>query len=170
MEPTSSSSLLDRAYQLALLQMGQRAYPGNIERHHMQDLQESTDKQRHQFNLVYLIEHGLMAGQVTVNPNNSVTIKCPRLTKDGVDFLQADGGLSAILGVTTIRLHRSDLERLIEERIQLQPDLSPADKTRFVDQLRSLPADATKQVTVELLTRGLDQLPNVLQYIRTFLG
>lgn len=170
MDATASSNLLDRAYQLALLELGRAAYPTNVGIRNLLALKDTTAAQRHDFNLVYLIEHGLMAGAVNITDTVAVSVRQLRITKDGIDFLEADGGLSAILRLTTIRLHRDDLEKLIEERIQLQPDLSPADKKRFVDQLRSLPADATKQVTVELLKRGLDHLPDALQYIRTLLG
>jgi len=170
METPDSPNLLDRTHQLALLRLARSAYPANVKITDLIAIRNSTDSRLHHFNLVYLIEHGLLQGSVSVTEPDAVAVRQLRITKDGIDFMEADGGLSAILQLTTIRLHRDDLQALIEQRIEESPDLSPAEKNRFVDQLRSLPGDATKQVTVELLKRALDHWPDALQYIRSLLG
>jgi len=125
-------------------------------------------------NLLYLEEHGLirhgLERQDYVGGEPAYFQHQPaQITADGLDFLEADGGLSAILGVLTVRLHDDTIKTLIEAKI-LESDLSPADKQKFSARLRSLPADATKHLVMKLLDLGLEKSPAALGAIGTALG
>lgn len=85
-----------------------------------------------------------------------------------MDFLADDGGLSAILGVVTIKLHDDTIKALIEGRI-LQSDLPEPEKKRFLAQLRELPAETTKHLVLKLVDLGLDKAPTAIETIGTFL-
>lgn len=125
-------------------------------------------------NLLYLAEHGLIehgfvrqdyiSGQSQYMQTSAATI-----TADGLDFLEDDGGLSAILGVVTVRLHDDTIKSLIEAKI-LASDMPQPDKKRWLDQLRSLPADATKHLVLKLVDLGLDSSPSALRAIGKLLG
>lgn len=119
-------------------------------------------------NLYYLAEHGLITTAVEINADMSFFYRPAQITKDGLDFLAADGGLTAILGVVTIKFHEDTLKALIEEKIT-DSELAPADKNRYVAALRSLPADATKHLAMKLLDLGLTHAPGALHAIQTAL-
>ncbi len=106
--------------------------------------------------LAYLRDHGLVKATFSGAFGAHEYVSGVQLTHKGVDFLQQDGGLSAILGVVTIRLHEDTIKILVEAKIQ-SSDLPPTDKKRWIDQLRSLPADATKHLALKLVDMGLDQ-------------
>jgi len=120
-------------------------------------------------NLSYLIEHGL-AKKVRDEENISIngTLYIYSATAKGMDFLADDGGLSAILGVVTIKLHDETIKDLIESKI-LQSDLPEPDKKRFLDRLRELPAETTKHLVLKLVDLGLDKTPSAIETIGKFL-
>jgi len=83
------------------------------------------------------------------------------ITASGLDFLAEDGGLSAILGVVTIKLHDDTIKELIGLRIQ-ESELPPSDKKRFLDNLRELPGETTKHLVMKLVDMGLEATPQAL--------
>ncbi len=87
-----------------------------------------------------------------------------RATSRAIDFLADDGGLSAILGVVTIKLHDDTIKSLIESKI-LASDLPPPEKQRYLARLRSLPADATRHVVMKLVDLGLDKSPDAISWL-----
>ena len=120
-------------------------------------------------NLCYLRDHGLIEARLErlVGPDKLWSFAGAKITVKGIDFIAADGGLSAILDVTTVRIHDDTIKDLIEARIT-SSSLEPADKQRYLDRLRSLPADATRQAVLELTKKGVDSLPSVFQWLDTF--
>ena len=75
-------------------------------------------------NLRYLAEHGLV---VCNDKNLSATVK---ITAKGIDFLTDDGGLSAILGVVTVRLHSDTIQALLDAKIN-EANIPPEEKSRL---------------------------------------
>ena len=125
-------------------------------------------------NLLYLEEHGLITLGFTRSgslggDDSFVEVRATRITAKGQDFLLDDGGLSAILGVVTIKLHDDTLKSLVEAKI-LQSDLPQPDKKRWTDQLRELPAETTKHLVLKLVDLGLANAPAALGAIGSALG
>jgi len=117
----------------------------------------------------YLMQHGLIEIKHVIYKEGSEDIQISRATatQKGMDFLLDDGGLSAIFGVLTVRIHDDTLKSLIEAKI-LQADLAPEDKKKWIDQLRSLPADATKHLVLKLVDKGLEGGPAAIAWLGTF--
>lgn len=139
----------NRQHQREILQTLLEAYPASV------DVQ-SWDYPNLPAELKYLHEHSL--AEVTFSQSISASAPRPvfaKLTAKGVDFLQQDGGLSAILGVVTIKLHDDTIKDLIEAKI-MQSDLPQPDKRRYIDALRELPAETTKHLVMKLVDMGLD--------------
>ncbi len=114
-------------------------------------------------NLFYLAEHGLIEHgfkrQDYVGAAAEHIQMSPALiTARGMDFLEQDGGLSAILGVVTVRLHDDTIRSLVEAKI-VKSDLPEPEKRRFLDALKSLPGDAIKRLAMRLIDKGVDQIP-----------
>lgn len=115
-------------------------------------------------NAAYLDGHGLLEMRT---PGKSIGAVGPiraRATAKGADFMADDGGLSAILGVVTVRLHDDSLKALIEKRIH-DSEADPRDKRKWIDALRSLPADATKHLVLQLVERGLDRSGDAVRWL-----
>ena len=153
---------LDRTLQLDLLRVLADTYPKGISTAAWDDLTSRYGEDTVRANALYLDGHGLINWSV-VPAGFRVAI-----TPAGLDFLADDGGLTAILGVVTVRLHDDTIKALVEAKIH-QSDLPPAEKKRWLDQLRSLPADATKHLVLKLVEKGLEHGPGAILAIGTFL-
>lgn len=152
---------LDREYQLELLKMLSEVYPDELDhREFCRNMDEQTGR-KYAANMTYLQEHGLVNSGIIDHVFNP-----PRITARGMDFLADDGGLTAILGVTTIRFDDNTLRAIIEAKINNSPSI--ADKPTLIDRLRSLPADAIKHLTLKLLENGLEHIPDAISVIENF--
>ena len=118
-------------------------------------------------NIHYLHEHGLIVLEEQQSDDPHIILDHLRATKHGIDFLLNDGGLSAILNVQTIRIHRETIVA-IEDLVALS-NLPEPEKSSIVSRLRELPADAIKHLTNELITKALVATPAVIQLIQTAL-
>ena len=91
-------------------------------------------------NLRYLAEHGLV---VCNDKNLSATVK---ITAKGIDFLSDDGGLSAILGVVTVKLHSDTIQALIAAKID-QAEISDSEKSWLKKELGKIKDTALSTFT-----------------------
>lgn len=92
-----------------------------------------------------------------------------KITEKGLDFLQADGGLTAILGVVTVKLHSETLSAL-EGKILASDELPTEEKTRLLDRLRSLPEEGAKTLVQEMVKAGLSRGPEVWETALRYLS
>jgi hypothetical protein len=108
-------------------------------------------------NLFYLEEHGLIqaiAKRVNVC-NAAPEIFTAKITAKGIDFLEDDGGVDAILKTITIKFDPEDLIKLIEAKIEKSP-LKPEEKSSILKVIKQLPAEGLKELSKKLIkeTRG----------------
>lgn len=158
---------LDRTYQHELLEMLAQSYPRSHDiRRLFQDMDDAATE-RYAANLMYLEEHGLAESAIQYGMDGHMASGLPRITAKGMDFLADDGGLSAILGVVTIKLHENTLKELIAHRIS-ESELPASEKSRLLEQIKSLPGEAIKHLTLKLVDAGLSNWPNALLAIETF--
>jgi hypothetical protein len=85
-----------------------------------------------------------------------------------LDFLEDDGGLSAVLGVQTIKIHDDTIKDLIEAKI-LVSDMPQEDKKRFIAKLKELPAETTKHLVLKLVDLGIEKAPGAIGVLGTWL-
>jgi hypothetical protein len=89
---------LDRQLQHSILHELRNAYPNEAPIHRLSCFEES----QHFFgNLIYLRGHGLIEGEILPGMINMETMNMmlqAMITPAGLDFLENDGGLGAILG------------------------------------------------------------------------
>jgi hypothetical protein len=156
--------LIDRALQNQILERLSNSYPMP------EDMQKWTaEEPKLTANLHYLHEYRLIDGVVTQSFGGGKAFINARITAAGLDFLAADGGLSAILGVVTIKLHEDTLLRLIEAKV-MASNMSPADKATFMDSIRALPGESIKHLTEKLIDAGLENWQVAFDAIQTFLS
>ena len=117
-------------------------------------------------NLYYLAELGL----ITVSKERDIGPAYPTpamatITAKGLDFLADDGGLGAILGTVTVKIHQDSIKQLLEDKIQ-QSDLTEQEKSGILKTLRELPSEAMSHLTTKLLDLGMGNLPAAGELIR----
>lgn len=165
------SMLLDREMQLEILTELSQCYPSPID---VSNRYEYGSDIYHKFvaNLAYLRAHGLISdesiltsrtiGDYTSQPH------LPSITHIGMDFLADDGGLSAILGVVTIKFEVEQFRSILESMI-LSSTLSTEQKSTMIDTLRDLPAESIKHLTTKIVDVGWDNLDSLMTIIQNCL-
>ncbi len=164
-ENKETGSPLDRALQREMLTEMQAVYPELVRTIKGQ----KKPKPEWIGNLVYLQEHGLCVAQMGVGIDGHWNWGGAKITAKGLDFLADDGGLSAILGVVTIKLHADTLRDIIAAKID-STGASDAEKSVLKSQLKKLPATALQLASTDLMKTGLDHLPNAIQWLHTLVG
>ncbi|EPA9111042.1 MAG: hypothetical protein E7G96_02700 [Serratia liquefaciens] len=114
---------------------------------------DNEDEMKLAANIIYLSEHGLIKIIQQTNDDPWNLIDNIVATKDGVDFMQQDGGLSAILNVQTIKLHRETIV-VLEDLIAIS-NMSEGEKEKAKSTLSELSAEALKAVVQTVTTAGL---------------
>lgn len=158
---------LDRAYQLELLKLLSTSYPQSFDIRQIARDWGDEQERRYAANMFYLDEHGLVDSTIKFGMDGHVSMALPKITARGMDFLAGDGGLSAVLGVVTIKLHEDTLKELIGQRIA-ESHLPQPEKSKLIDQLRSLPGETIKHLTLKLVDTGLANWPAALSAIEAF--
>jgi hypothetical protein len=113
--------------------------------------------------LAYLEGHGLLEVRWFSRFLSSHPVTA-RITSKGLDFLQDDGGLGAILGVVTVKLHEDAVKQLLLSRI----DQSTADasvKQRLADKVKDLPAETLSTVSGKLIEKGIDSAGDIVGFL-----
>lgn len=123
------------------------------------------------FNIAYLHEHGLLSTEIrfTSDGTNRPIWAHAALTAAGVDFLEDDGGLSAILGVVNVRLHADTVRELLAARIAEDPSLTEETKSALREAIKKQPETALSEITTRLVQAGLAHLPDAIQILQTWL-
>jgi len=86
----------------------------------------------------------------------------------GLDFLKDDGGLSAILGVVTVRFEADTIRTILQLKVD-QSDLSPVDKQKLRGALQELPAENIKHLSTKIVDAGWDNLGSLMSLIQSSL-
>lgn len=157
---------IDRPLQRALLEHMKADYPGDSH-----DLEKTFKSESADFigNLLYLQEHGLIEAVVQRTMANEWLFASARVTAKGIDFLEDDGGLSAMLSTITVKLDATTIKQIIETKIEAAP-IADEEKQGILAHLKDLPAQALEAGTQRLIEAALDQVPNAVQLLRTALG
>lgn len=158
--------ILDRALQKELLTKMSSTYPNEYPLD-QEYTARTPEYQQVVANLYYLFQHGLIEKRSLRYGYSSFAIELPTITHKGMDFLADDGGLSAILGVVTVKFHEDSIKQILEHRI-IESDLPPEDKKSMLGVLRELPAESIKHLTLKLLDKGFDNSSSAIHIIQKF--
>lgn len=158
--------MVDRAEQRKLLERMRDAHPFGIS---FEPPGDEISKMNLLSTLVYLEEHGLCRGGAHVGNNTSYAFTASKITAAGIDFLADDGGLSAILGVVTVKLHADTIRDLMAAKID-ESNLPVEEKSALKRHLAGLSETALKVAATDLVKLGLDHLPDAIHWLRTLHG
>lgn len=157
--------LLDRDYQYSLLHRFAEFYP------HTPILRREFPEMDNQFlvNVKYLSEHELLSSTWSRPLGGLQQVTSASITAKGLDFLQDDGGLSAILGVMTVRLHDDTVRQLLIAKVR-DSDADQSVKDQMIDAIKALPAAALTSLAKKAMDAGLHNLPAAIQPLREWLS
>jgi hypothetical protein len=158
--------LLDRGYQEYILRTCANEYPARLDAKYF-SVHEGDN--RLLVNSHYLHEHGLVDAVFYQVLDGKVLLSEIMITAKGLDFLQGDGGLSAILGVVTVKLHDDTIRKLLISKIE-SSDADQSIKGKLIEAVKEAPAEALKTITQRVVEEGLRNLPNALPLIQTWLN
>ena len=146
-----------RHVQLDLLRRMQTVYPDRLAE--LLDIEWPTAVAQ----LSYLEGHGLCDAGLLPN-NVGYSWRGCSITVTGLDLLADDGGLGAILGVVTVRLHADTIRDLVAAKIDAA-EIPPEKKSRLKASLAKLSSTALQAGVTELAKMGLENSPAALQWI-----
>ncbi|WP_274369838.1 hypothetical protein [Morganella morganii] len=173
MTDTSFADRFSRSMQLELLRLMAESYPGFPSKERVIEVADRFDDMVDvSANLVYLYQHGLIekpyrAANTDDGPVLRFMLNELTITEKGIDLVLDDGGLTAILGVQTIKIHTDTMRNL--EEIILSSNIPEAEKKGLLAKLRELPSSAITHLTNELVVKAALALPGALPLIQTYL-
>lgn len=156
---------MNREMQLRILKALEEIYP---QRANPRLLKEAIDYDEFDRDLFYLKEHGLVDVEVAEIMKGTVRFGAPRLTHKGRDFLAADGGLTAMLNVVTVRLHDDTIRDLLVDRVK-ESGAEASVKGQLTKAIREAPASALSQVANHAVQKGIQQMPDVVGLLQKLL-
>lgn len=159
--------LLDREFMRQLLEQLAGEYPQEVP---PEMLGFDPADQRLVRHLAYLAEHQLVDVKLIKFLGAPPQAGLVTITAAGLDFLQDDGGLGAILKVVTVRLDAETIKGLIEERIEADQAMPAEEKSMLMEWLKSAGKEALSEATKRLLAAALDQAPSALQLLQMLRG
>lgn len=158
--------IIDRKLQRIILEELRENYPN---RKSVRLMECKSDDQTFNQNLYYLYEHGLIDGTATDTRSiegRGKFVKMAKITVAGLDFLENDGGLSAILNKITVKFDDNDLQQLIFSKIDKVE--APAEKKRYLKEtIQKLPSEGLKALYMRAINFGLDKAPDIFDFITT---
>jgi len=155
---------LDRSIQKQLLQLLADRHPDWV-------MPEAAPIEREalRYNASYLCGHELIEMSSGSSIGGVIRIGAMRATSKGLDFLEDDGGLTAILGVVTVRFDAPTLKALIARSID-QSDAPEGRKASIKKHVEDLPEHLVKSLIERLLESTLNRLPSAWQTIEAVLS
>jgi len=168
------SQALDRTLQRTILSTLATIYPNGS-----RDLakllgDQVCDARAMLVNVSYLAEHGLLvSGYRKLSTFSGAAFEHvgeSSITAAGLDFLQADGGLSAVLGVVTVRLDAKQWAELLASRIECSANLSHDERSSLAKAVRNLPEKAIEKLSSKMLDWAVDQMQDALPLLHKWLA
>jgi hypothetical protein len=144
---------LDRIMQREILEGLKNSYPNDLEVTEIPHFDEND----FQPNLFYLMEHGLIESEKKTEDLRLKTkrINSARITANGLDFLEDDGGIRAILKTITVKFDAENIRSLIEDKI-IKSNFSKSEQKSLLEKLKGYSGEALKAITLKLMEIGLE--------------
>ena len=141
---------LNRELQHALLSELTTKFPNFPDKKLYDDLCNLYGKKEVDGNIFYLEMHGLMSAYSTPMLSDeypTIHWQGCKPTEKAFDFLVEDGGLSAILGVVTVKLHADTIRDMLQMRIMDSQNLTAEEKASWVEKLKTLSEASLEHLT-----------------------
>ncbi|WP_157132967.1 hypothetical protein [Komagataeibacter oboediens] len=110
--------------------------------------------------LKYLHDNRLCEALLSQAMNGKWSWGGAKITTRGIDHLRADGGLTAELGIVTVKLDADTIKALICSQIDEGTE-GAEEKSKLKKAVKSLQGEALKTVTGELVKAGIRHMPTL---------
>ena len=152
---------INRELQRTILEKLKDIYPKNFF-DDLSTLDKSSSEDAIFENLFYLAEHGLveMETDMEIDSGNIFKSSAPRITVKGIDFIEDDGGLSAILNTITIKIHSDTIRELLIDKIKGE-NISDNDKSKFIEYIKTIPETAMNSAIGQFVSMGIKSIPDI---------
>lgn len=157
--------ILNREFQYEILKCLADVYPSSLSERELPQVSGNSLKAH----VRYLHEHGLVSSSWYNLASGNALLGETNITAKGLDFLQDDGGLGAILNVVTVRLDDETVKALMVKHVEKQ-DADRERKNAMIEVIKKLPAEAVKRAGTRLIEKGLDEFPNLLDKLPDILS
>ena len=166
------SGILDREYQNLVLKTLAESFPYSLSTNDFNKLVQSAKNEKQFYaTLIYLDDHDLIdcGLQQGIDEHFSMNLGGFKITHKGLDFISDDGGLSAILGVVTVKLDADTIRSLIEIRVN-ESDIPDKDKSKIKKFLASAGDKTLSHLTKRLVDYSLSQGKEVIDLLLEQIG
>lgn len=119
-------------------------------------------------NLAYLAEHGLVDAKLVGMDGGKIVVYAT-CTARGLDFLAEDGGLTAVLGVVTVRLEAETLKALLAAKVE-SSDLPAEEKSRVKALLQKAGEEGLKKAATLLVEQAMKHAPEAFRLLQSALS
>ena len=119
-------------------------------------------------NLQYLKEHGLITVEIIYSIDNLLNgFYNLKITAKGIDFIEQDGGLSAILNVVTVKLHSETIQQLLTAKIS-EAEIPEEEKNKLKEALKTVQNSALETLT----EKAIETIPamQVIGFLKAVVG
>jgi hypothetical protein len=161
----SERNLIDLDFQRQLLLEMRSVYPRGI----VPKKPTEEERERIAANLCYLDGHGLCVSGVVVGADGHIHFNGSQITQAGIDFLDAKGGLTAILDVVVVKMHEDTIRALLAAKVD-ETAMPAEEKSAIRKHLATLPEAALRSAMTDLVQTGLRHLPDAAHWLRTLAG
>lgn len=119
--------------------------------------------------LSYLDAHGYIQNHCQQMMDNGWTWGGAQLTATGLDYLSEDGGLTAEEKIITVKLDEDTIKALMCSAVE-RSSAPDAEKTTLKQRIKSMGTAALKDLIPDLLSKGIESTPDLIQWLGTNLG
>ncbi|MCK5592199.1 MAG: hypothetical protein KAI72_09620 [Candidatus Pacebacteria bacterium] len=154
---------INRELQSKILVKMQAVYPELIEI--QKEFENFNDFELHA-NLFYLEEHNLIeasAKRIEVF-GAPCQIFTARITARGLDFIEDDGGLSAILNKITVSFDVENIKNLLSDKI-FKLSIENNKKKTLIEKIKSMSSAAIQNICIKLIGKGIESVPEIIDKI-----
>ena len=156
----------DRVIWTEMLNAAAETYPDAVE---ADQWNTALSKSTANANITYLVDHGLVTGLSRRRMGDIDSYGEITITSAGLDHVSLDGGLTAELGVVTVRIERDTIQALVAAQIEMT-DATRQEKTLLRQQLQALSKEGHQRLAKQLIQLGLEAVPNSIQWLQKLIA
>jgi len=125
-------------------------------------------------NTFYLREHGLINFKQSKTglgdcPISIDDVRLIVITHKGIDFIENDGGLSAILNTINVQFKEDTLKALLSREVNSSEDIDSNQKQRIQEAIREMPAEMLKSLSEDLIRTSINNSPTFIALLMSWL-
>ncbi|MCP1313002.1 MULTISPECIES: hypothetical protein [unclassified Halomonas] len=156
----------DKTIWIEMLEAAAETYPDDCE---ADQWNKKLGKSVANANINYLVEHNLVTGLARKRMGDIDSYGNITITSAGLDYVSQDGGLTAELGVVTIRLEAEAIQALVTAQIEMA-EATRQEKNLLRQQLQALSKEGHQRLANQLIRLGLEGAPRSIEWLKTLIG